>query len=66
MSLNVLVVYDGFLFAIKGKRSFPRKQKTVGGGLRGNGAQRNDLANRNPELPQGGGAYTILLCDRYF
>ena len=34
MLYNVLVVYDGFLFAIKGKRSFPRKQKTVGGGLR--------------------------------
>jgi hypothetical protein len=30
---------------------------------RGNGAQRNDLASRNPEPPTGGGAYTDLLCE---
>jgi hypothetical protein len=29
MSYNVPAVYDGFGFAIRGKRSFPRKPKTV-------------------------------------
>jgi hypothetical protein len=29
---------------------------------RGNGAQRNDLAERSPSRPSGGEAYTGLLC----
>jgi hypothetical protein len=35
----------------------------VGGGWRGNGAKRNDLASRNPEPPTGDEALTGLLCD---
>jgi hypothetical protein len=33
--------------------------QNVGGGRRGNGAKRNDLADRNPEPPPGGEAYTV-------
>jgi hypothetical protein len=33
--------------------------QTLGVGLRGNGAKRNDLASRNPEPPLGGEAYTV-------
>jgi len=33
--------------------------QNVGGGRRGNGAKRNDLADRNPEPPSGGEAYTV-------
>jgi hypothetical protein len=33
----------------------------VGGGWRGNGAKRNDLASRNPGATEGSGAYTVLL-----
>jgi hypothetical protein len=49
MAHNVPAVYDVFAVAIKKLRSSFSSRKNVGGGGRGNGAQRNDLASRNPE-----------------
>jgi hypothetical protein len=46
---NVPAVYDVFAARIRALRSKDQGCKNVGGGWRGNGAQRNDLANRNPE-----------------
>ncbi|MDR1220122.1 MAG: hypothetical protein LBK73_11035, partial [Treponema sp.] len=47
---------------IRALRSKDQGWQNVGGGRRGNGAQRNDLADRNPGAAEGGGAYTVLLC----
>jgi hypothetical protein len=44
-------------------RSKDQGWQNVGGVWRGNGAQRNDLATRNPEPPTGGEALTDLLYD---
>jgi hypothetical protein len=48
IAYNVLAVCDVFLRPIKKPRGGFRAQKNVGGVGRGNGAQRNDLAARNP------------------
>jgi hypothetical protein len=49
MSHNVPAVYDGLAARIRALRSKDQGRQTVGGGWRGNGAKRNDLASRNPE-----------------
>jgi hypothetical protein len=48
--------------AHKAMRSIAAGQN-VGGVWRGNGAQRNDLAGRNPGAPEGRGTHTDLLGD---
>jgi hypothetical protein len=53
---NVPAVYDVLAARIRALRSKDQGRQNVGGGLRGNGAKRNDLANRNPEPPTGGDA----------
>jgi hypothetical protein len=52
MSYNVPAVCDVFLRPMKKLRSSFRAQKNVGGARRGNEAQRNDLAARNPRSDQ--------------
>jgi hypothetical protein len=63
MSHNVPAVGNVFAARIRALRSKDQGCKNVGGGWRGNGAQRNDLASRNPEPPTGGEALTGLLCE---
>jgi hypothetical protein len=53
---NVPAVYDGLAARIRALRSKDQGRQTVGGVNRGNGAQRNDLGERNPEPPTGGEA----------
>jgi hypothetical protein len=53
---NVPAVYDGLAARIRALRSKDQGWQTVGVVSRGNGAQRNDLGERNPEPPTGGEA----------
>ena len=62
MSHNVPAVYDVLPARIRTLRSKDQGWQNVGEGRRGNGAQRNDLADRNPGATEGSGAYTDLLC----
>jgi hypothetical protein len=61
MSPNVPAVYDVLPARIRDLRSKDQGWQNVGEVSRGNGAQRNDLGERNPEPPTGGEAYTVLL-----
>jgi hypothetical protein len=51
MAHNVPAVCDVFAARIRALRSKDQGCKNVGGGRRGNGAKRNDLADRNPGGP---------------
>jgi hypothetical protein len=59
---NVPAVDDVLPARIRALRSKDQGWQNVGGVRRGNGAKRNDLAERNPESPTGGEAQTVLLC----
>jgi hypothetical protein len=61
MSHNVPAVYDVLPARIRALRSKGQGWQNVGGGRRGNEAQRNDLAERNPEGALAPEAYTVLL-----
>jgi hypothetical protein len=51
LHITFLAVYDGLVARIGALRRKDRGCKNVGGGWRGNGAKRNDLAERNPGGP---------------
>jgi hypothetical protein len=53
---NVPAVYDVLAAGIRDLLSKDHGRQIVGGVRRGNGAQRNDLGERNPEPPTGGEA----------
>jgi hypothetical protein len=52
MAHNVPAVYDVLPARIRALRSKDQGWQNVGKGLRGNGAKRNDLANRNPRAAE--------------
>jgi hypothetical protein len=62
MAYNVSAVCDVFAARIRALRSKDQGCKNVGGGRRGNGAQRNDLADRSPRSDRmGAEAHTDVL-----
>jgi hypothetical protein len=63
MSHNVSAVGDVLPARIRALRSKDQGWQNVPEQRRGNEAQRNDLASRNPEPPTGGEALTDLLYD---
>jgi hypothetical protein len=57
---NVPAVYDGLSARIRACEARPGLANCAGV-RRGNGAQRNDLAEWKPSPPSAGAAYTVLL-----